>query len=118
VLIVLRWRRVSAMTLLLLLVLPLLTTVFVDAQPSVVGAACALPAMAMISAVALWEVGKWLASLPIALDRAHGARVFANPERIGRFVLMVFLLVSALRTFYWYFQATLPTTPPNTFVPT
>ncbi|HEY7984772.1 MAG TPA: glycosyltransferase family 39 protein, partial [Ktedonobacterales bacterium] len=118
ILVVLRWRRVSAMTLLLLLALPLLTTVFVDGQPSVVGAACALPAMSMISAVALWEVGKWLGSLPIALDRAHGARVFANPERIGRFVLMVFLLVSALRTFYWYFQATLPATPPNTFVPT
>ncbi|HEV2235385.1 MAG TPA: glycosyltransferase family 39 protein, partial [Ktedonobacterales bacterium] len=118
ILIVLRWRRVSAMTLLLLLALPLLTTVFVDGQPSVVGAACALPAMSMISAVALWEVGKWLGSLPIALDRAYGARVFANPERIGRFVLMVFLLVSALRTFYWYFQATLPATPPNTFVPT
>jgi glycosyl transferase family 87 len=118
VLIVLRWRRVSAMTLLLLLALPLLTTIFVDAQPSVMGAATALPAMSMISAVALWEVGKWLGSLPIALDRAHGARVFANPEYIGRFVLMVFLLVSAMRTFYWYFQATLPTTPPNTFVPT
>jgi hypothetical protein len=118
VLIVLRWRRVSAMTLLLLLALPLLTTVFVDAQPSVMGAACALPAMSMISAVALWEVGKWLGSLPIALDRAHGARVFANPEYIGRFVLMVFLLISTMRTFYWYFQATLPTTPPNTYVPT
>jgi hypothetical protein len=117
-LIVLRWRRISAMLLLLLLALPLLTTIFVDAQPSVMGAACALPAMSIISAVALWEVGKWLGSLPIALDRAHGARVFANPEYIGRFVLMVFLLVSALRTFYWYFQATLPTTPPNTFVPT
>jgi hypothetical protein len=118
VLIVLRWRRVAAMTLLLLLALPLLTTVFVDAQPSVMGAACALPAMSMISALALWEVGKWLGSLPIALDRAHGARVFANPEYIGRFVLMVFLLVSTMRTFFWYFQATLPTTPPNTYVPT
>jgi 4-amino-4-deoxy-L-arabinose transferase-like glycosyltransferase len=117
-LIVLRWRRVSAMTLLLLLALPLLTTIFVDAQPSVMGAACALPAMSIISAVALWEVGKWLGSLPIALDRAHGTRVFANPEYIGRIVLMVFLLISAMRTFYWYFQATLPTTPPNTFVPT
>lgn len=112
-----RWRRFSSVTLLLLVSLPLLASVAVGAEPSVIEAASVLPAMCIIPALALYEVAHWLGRLPIALDRAHGTRVFATPERIGRVLLMVFLVVSALRTFYWYFQATLPSAPPNTNIP-
>ena len=67
-------------------------------------------------ALAIYQVASWLGRLPIALDRAHGVRVFANPESIGRIILMAFLLFSALRTFFWYFQAMLPATATNTVI--
>ena len=52
------------------------------------------------------------------LDRVNGSRVFTTPEQIGRVLLLIFLTVSAIRTFSWYFEATLPSTPPNDYVPT
>jgi hypothetical protein len=116
-LIVWRWRRLSSSTLLLLVGLPLIASVAGGTEPSVIEAASVLPATCIIPALALYEVAQLLGRLPIALDRAHGARVFATPERIGRVLLMVFLVVSTLRTFYWYFQATLPATPPNANIP-
>ena len=42
------------------------------------------------------------------VDRTGGARVFSTPEQIGRILLLAFLLVSTIRTFFWYFEATLP----------
>ncbi|HEX9056295.1 MAG TPA: glycosyltransferase family 39 protein [Ktedonobacterales bacterium] len=111
-----RWRRFSSMTLLLLMALPLVASVAVGTQPNVIEAASVLPATCIVPALAIFELGAWLARLPIALDRAHGARVFANPESIGRMLFMAFLLFSALRTFFWYFQATLPSTPPNSTI--
>jgi hypothetical protein len=45
----------------------------------------------------------------IVLDRTNGTRVFSTPEHIGRIVLLIFLLASTVRTFFWYFEATLPT---------
>jgi hypothetical protein len=114
-LVVWRWRSFSSMTLLLLLALPLVASAAVGTEPSVIEAASVLPAMCIVPALALYQVASWLGSLPIALDRANGARVFANPDRIGRMLLMLFLLISAMRTFYWYFQATLPS--PNTTIP-
>jgi hypothetical protein len=112
-----RWRRFSSMIILLLLALPFVTSVAAGTEPSVMEAASVLPAMCIVPALALYQTASWLGSLPIALDRATGARVFANPDRIGRMLLMLFLLVSALRTFYWYFQATLPSVPLNTSIP-
>jgi hypothetical protein len=116
-LVVWRWRRLSSLAILLLLALPLLASVAVGTEPTVIEAASILPAMCIVPALALYQAACWLGALPIALDRANGARVFANPDRIGRMLFMVFLLISALRTFYWYFQATLPTTPLNTTIP-
>ena len=118
VLIVWRWRRFSSIVVLLLLALPFIASVSGGPQASVIEAASALPAICIIPALALYELALWFGRLPIALDRAHGVRVFATPERIGRLLLMVFLLISAMRTFYWYFQATLPVTPPNTIIAT
>lgn len=113
VLVLVRWRRFSSLILLLLLALPLVASIAVGTEPSVVEAAGVLPALCIVPALAIYQLAAWLGRLPIALDRAHGARVFANPESIGRLLLMAFLLFSTLRTFYWYFQATLPSTPPN-----
>ena len=42
------------------------------------------------------------------LDRINGTRVFSTPEQIGRVLLLGFLLFSTVRTFFWYFEATLP----------
>jgi hypothetical protein len=41
----------------------------------------------------------------------NGVRVFATPEQIGRLALFMFLMASAIRTFYWYFEASLPAEP-------
>jgi 4-amino-4-deoxy-L-arabinose transferase-like glycosyltransferase len=111
-----RWRRFSSLLLLLLLALPMIASISVGTEPSIIQAASVLPAACIVPALALYEAGSLLGRLPIAFDRAHGARVFANPEQIGRVLLMAFLLVSTVRTFYWYFEATLPSTPPNTTV--
>jgi hypothetical protein len=110
------WRRFSSMALLLLIALPLVASVAVGTQASVIAAASVLPALCIVPALALYELAGWLGRLPIALDRAHGVRIFANPENIGRLLLMAFLLFSALRTFYWYFQAMLPAAGPNTII--
>ena len=115
--ILLRWRQVSSLMLLLLLAFPLLASVAIGSQPNVIQAASVLPAACIVPALALYESGRVLGRLPIAFDRANGARVFATPEQIGRVLLLVFLLFSALRTFFWYFQATLPPTPPHTDLP-
>lgn len=115
-LVLVQWRRFSSLLLLLLLALPFVASVAVATTPSVIEAATVLPAVCIIPAVAFYQVAVWLGRLPIALDRAHGVRVFVTPETIGRLLLMVFLVFSALRTFYWYFQASLPTTPPNTTI--
>jgi hypothetical protein len=113
--VLLQWRRFSSMILLLLLALPFVASVAVGTTPSVLEAATVLPAVCIIPAVAIYEVASWLGRLPIALDRAVGMRVFVTPETIGRLLLIAFLVFSALRTFYWYFQAALPT-PPNTTI--
>jgi hypothetical protein len=111
-----RWRSLSSLTLLLLLALPLIASVAVGTQSGIVQAASVLPAACIVPALAIFETARVLGRLLAAVDRAHGARVFATPERIGRLLFMVFLVVCALRTFYWYFQATLPTTPPNSTI--
>lgn len=117
VLLVLRWwRRMSSLTLLLLLALPLLASIAVGTQSSALQAASVLPALCMLPALALYETARWLGRLPAALDRAHGGRLFVGPEQIGRLLLLTFLVVTTLRTFYWYFQATLPSAPLNTTI--
>jgi 4-amino-4-deoxy-L-arabinose transferase-like glycosyltransferase len=116
-LLVWHWRRLSSLTILLLVIFPFLATLAVGSGSNVILAASVLPAICIVPAVMLYQVARWLGSVPIVFDRANGARVFANPDRIGRVLLMVFLLFSALRTFFWYFQATLPTTPPNAITP-
>ena len=67
-------------------------------------AATVLPAICIIPALAIYTVGGVLGRLPIALDRINGARVFSTPEQIGRVLLFVFLVISAIRTFFWYFE--------------
>ena len=115
-LVVARWRHFSSMMLLLLLALPFVASIAVGTTPSVLAAATVLPAVCLIPALAIYQVATWLGRLPIALDRANGVRVFVTPETIGRLLLMVFLVSSALRTFYWYFQAALPSLPPNSTI--
>jgi 4-amino-4-deoxy-L-arabinose transferase-like glycosyltransferase len=112
------WRRPSSLLLLLLLAFPLLASIAIGSEANVLQAASVLPAICIVPALALYECGRALGRLFIAFDRAIGVRIFANPERIGRVLLMAFLLFSALRTFFWYFQATLPITPPNVNLPT
>jgi hypothetical protein len=116
--IVLRWRSFASQALLLLLALPLVASVAVGTPTGVIEASSVLPAMCIIPAVGLYEVVQWFGHLPIVLDRINGVRVFSTPEQIGRVLLLVFLLVSAIRTFFWYFEATLPSQPPNQFIPT
>jgi hypothetical protein len=64
--------------------------------------------MCIVPAVGLYEIVSRLGHLPIVLDRINGVRVFSTPEQIGRVLLLGFLLFSTVRTFFWYFEATLP----------
>jgi len=116
--IVWRWRSFTSQALLLLLALPLVASIAVGVSPGVIEAASVLPAMCIIPAIGIYETMSWLGHLPIVLDRVSGVRVFSTPEQIGRILLLVFLVVSALRTFFWYFEVTLPATTPNQYVPT
>jgi len=106
-----RWRSLTSLAALLLVAAPLLASVAISAPTSVIEAASVLPAMCIVPAIALYQIGAFLGSLPIVLDRLHGVRVFTTPEQIGRLALLVFLLVSTIRTFFWLFEATLPTQP-------
>jgi hypothetical protein len=115
-LVLLWWRRLSSLTLLLLLALPLIASIAVGSQSSALQAASVLPALCMLPALALYEAARWLGRLPAALDRAHGGKLFVGPEQIGRLLLLAFLVVTTLRTFYWYFQATLPNAPLNSTI--
>lgn len=115
---VLRWRNMASLALMLLIALPLVASVAVGAPTSVIEAASVLPATCIVPALGLYEFGTFLGHLPIVLDRVHGARVFSTPEQIGQVLLLAFLIVSTIRTFFWYFEATLPTTPPNQYTPT
>ncbi len=117
VIIMVRWRELSSLALLMLVALPLVASVAVGTPTGVIEAASVLPAMCIIPAVAIYEIAAWLGHLPIVLDRVNGVRIFTTPEQIGRVLLFIFLLASALRTFYWYFEVTLPTSGPNQFVP-
>lgn len=117
VIIVVRWRNMTAMALLLLIALPLLASVAVGTPTGIIEAASVLPATCIVPALALYEIGVFLGHLPIVFDRMTGARVFTNPEQIGRLLLLLFLVVSTLRTFFWYFEATLPNTSSNQFQP-
>lgn len=112
-----RWRDMTSLALALLLALPLVATVAINAPASVIEAASVLPVTCIVPAVAMYEAAAWVGRLPIVLDRMNGVRVFTTPEQIGRIALFLFLSISALRTFYWYFEATLPSSPTNTFTP-
>jgi hypothetical protein len=112
-----RWHSMTSTALLILLALPLMATVALRAPPEVIEAATVLPAICIIPALAIYTVGGMLGRLPIALDRINGARVFSTPEQIGRVLLFVFLVISAIRTFFWYFESTLPSVPPNQWIP-
>lgn len=103
-----RWRRFESLALLLLVALPLAASISVGTPTGIIEAASILPAMCIVPAFALYAIGEWLAHLPIVLDRVNGVRVFTTPEQIGRLLLLVFLVVSTVRTFFWYFEATLP----------
>lgn len=112
-----RRHDMTSLALALLLALPLVATVAVSAPANLIEAASVLPATCIVPALAMYEAAAWIGRLPIVLDRMNGVRVFTTPEQIGRIALFLFLSISALRTFYWYFEATLPTTPANTFTP-
>ncbi len=112
-----RYRDLTSLVLTLLLALPLLASVAVAAPTGVIEAASVLPATCIVPAVAIYEVALWFGRLPIALDRMNGVRVFATPEQIGRIALFIFLMASAIRTFYWYFEASLPAEPGNGYTP-
>ncbi len=106
--ILIRARRLESQVLLLLIALPIVASVAVGTPTSVIEAASVLPAMCIVPAVGLYEIVSRLGHLPIVLDRINGARVFSTPEQIGRVLLLGFLLFSTVRTFFWYFEATLP----------
>jgi hypothetical protein len=106
--IVIRWRSLESQVLLLLIALPLVASVAVGASTSVIEAASVLPALCIVPALGLYEIVSRLGHLPIVLDRINGTRVFLTPEQIGRVLLLGFLLFSTVRTFFWYFEATLP----------
>ena len=114
----LRWRNRASLGLLLLVALPLVASVAVASSPDVIEAAAVLPATCIVPALGLYELSRFMGHLPIVLDRINGSRIFTTPEQIGRVLLLVFLVVSTIRTFFWYFEATLPTTPPNQYTPT
>ncbi len=103
-----RWRNLASLACLLLIAAPLIASVAVSSPTGVIEAASVLPAMCILPAIALYQIGAFLGSLPIVLDRLHGVRVFTTPEQIGRLALLVFLVVSTIRTFFWLFEATLP----------
>ncbi|HEX6541077.1 MAG TPA: glycosyltransferase 87 family protein [Ktedonobacterales bacterium] len=108
VVLVVRWKNPTAMALLLLTALPLVACIAIGAPTGVIEAASILPATCIIPALALYEFFSFLGHLPIVLDRMNGVRVFTTPEQIGRVLLLLFLVVSTIRTFFWYFEATLP----------
>lgn len=112
------WRNVMSLALLLMMALPLLASMALSTPASIIEAACVLPAMCIVPALAIRKLGEFFSHLPIVLDRIHGVRVFGTPEQIGRVLLLVFLVISTIRTFFWYFEATLPSTPPNQWIPT
>ncbi len=112
-----RYRDLTAMVLALLLALPLVASVVGAASTGVIEAASILPAMCIVPAVALYEIGLWVGRVFIAADRMIGVRVFTTPEQIGRLGLFIFLFASAIRTFYWYFEASLPAEPGNGYTP-
>ena len=109
VILLVRWRNPAAMALLLLTALPIAACIAIGEPTGVIEAASVLPATCVIPAVALYEFFSFLGHLPIVFDRLSGVRVFTTPEQIGRVLLLLFLLVSTIRTFFWYFEATLPT---------
>ena len=115
--IIIRWRNFASLVLLLLVALPLVASVAVGAPTGEIEAGSVLPAMCIVPALGIYTVAAWLGHLPIVIDRINGARVFSTPEQIGRLLLFFFLLVSAIRTFFWYFEATLPSAPPPQFIP-
>ena len=112
-----RYRDLASLVLALLLTLPLLASVAVQAPTGVIEAASVLPATCIVPALAIYEIALWFGRLPIALDRMNGVRVFATPDQIGRLALFIFLMASAIRTFYWYFEASLPAEPGNGYTP-
>ncbi|HEX6800021.1 MAG TPA: polyprenol phosphomannose-dependent alpha 1,6 mannosyltransferase MptB [Ktedonobacterales bacterium] len=119
-LVIWRWRRFESLALLLLVALPLAASIAVGTPTGIIEAASILPAMCILPAFALYAVGEWLSHLPIVFDRVNGVRVFASPEQIGRLLLLLFLVVSTIRTFFWYFEASLPAHQPQwtpSFVP-
>jgi hypothetical protein len=117
IVIIIHWRKFAAQALLVLVMLPLIASVAVGTPTSVIEAASILPAMCIIPALGIYQVVAWLGHLPIVLDRVNGVRIFTTPEQIGRVLLLIFLVVSAIRTFFWYFEATLPSSPPPQFIP-
>lgn len=108
VLVLWHWRRFESLAMLLLVALPLAASIAVGTPTGIIEAASILPAMCILPAFALYTVGTWLSHLPIVFDRVNGVRVFNSPEQIGRLLLLVFLMVSTIRTFFWYFEASLP----------
>ncbi len=103
-----RWRHFESLVLLLLTALPLIASIAVGTPTGVIEAASVLPAMCIVPAFGIYMAFSRLGHLPIVLDRINGVRVFLTPEQIGRILLLVFLLASTIRTFFWYFEATLP----------
>ncbi|HEX9069516.1 MAG TPA: glycosyltransferase family 39 protein [Ktedonobacterales bacterium] len=112
------WRTYMSQTLLLLVALPLVTSISTGSPVGIILAAGVLPAMCIVPALLIYRAGEFFGHLPIVLDRVNGARVFTTPEQIGRVLLLVFLLIMTVRTFFWYFEAMLPSTPPNQWIPT
>lgn len=106
--IIVRWRSFGSLALLLLVALPLVASVAVGTSAGVIEAASVLPALCIVPAIGLYQSGRWLGHLPIVLDRINGVRIFSTPEQIGRVLLLMFLVFSTIRTFFWYFEATLP----------
>jgi alpha-1,6-mannosyltransferase len=118
VILLVRWKNPTAMALLLLTALPLVASIAIGASTGVIEAASVLPATCIIPALALYEIFTFLGHLPIVLDRMNGVRVFTTPEQIGRVLLLLFLVVSTIRTFFWYFEATLPSRTGSQQTPT
>ena len=112
-----RWRSMAALALALLIALPLVASVQVGAPIALIEAASVLPVLCILPALGIYQLAQWVGRLPIALDRINGVRVFTTPQQIGRLALFVFLLASAIRTFFWYFEATLPNVPNSQFTP-
>jgi hypothetical protein len=105
---IVRWRGFATTAMLALLGLPIFASVSVGTPTSVIAAASLLPALCIVPAIGLLTAGEVLGHLLIVVDRTGGVRVFSTPEQIGRILLLAFLLVSTIRTFFWYFEATLP----------